>query len=58
MSKATGKSCTNCGAILDVQTVVAMQDEIGSLDERFSTLLRDEEVQKLLIRKMLQLGMK
>jgi integrase len=58
VNKATGKFCNRCGAILDVQTAVAMQDEIEGLDERFSALLQDEDVQKLLMRKMVELGIK
>ena len=33
-----------------------MQDKIESLDEKSSTLLQEEEVQKLLMRKMIELG--
>ncbi|MCJ2563219.1 MAG: tyrosine-type recombinase/integrase [Candidatus Thermoplasmatota archaeon] len=58
VNKATGKFCNRCGAILDVQTAMAMQDEIEGLDEKFSTLLQDEDVQKLLMRKMVELGIK
>jgi len=58
INKATGKFCNRCGAILDVQTAVAMQDEIEGLDEKFSALLQDEDVQKLLMRKMVELGIK
>ncbi|MCK4456477.1 MAG: tyrosine-type recombinase/integrase [Thermoplasmata archaeon] len=58
VNKATGKFCNRCGAILDVQTAVAMQDEIEGLDDKFSTLLQDEDVQKLLMRKMVELGIK
>jgi site-specific recombinase XerD len=57
-NKATGKFCSRCGAILDVQTAVAMQDEIESLDGKFSTLLQDDEVQKLLMKKMIELGIR
>ncbi len=35
-SKATGRFLTRCGAVLDVKTAVAMQDEIEDLDERFA----------------------
>lgn len=58
INKATGKFCMRCGAILDVQTAVAMQDEIKSLDEKFSTLLQEEDVQRLLLKKMMELGIK
>ena len=57
-SKATGRSCTRCEAILVVQTVVVMQDEVERPDEKFSTLLQDEDVQKLLMRKTIELGIK
>jgi integrase/recombinase XerD len=57
-NKATGKFCMRCGAILDVQTAVAMQDEIKNLDEKFSILLQDGDVQKLLIKKMIEHGVK
>lgn len=58
INKATGKFCTRCGAVLDVQTAVAMQEEIKDLDEKFSRLLQDEEVQKLLKEKIVELGIK
>lgn len=43
---------------LDAQTAVAIQNDIEDLDERFSTLLQDEDVQKLLMRKIVELGIK
>ena len=57
-SKATGRFCTRCGAILVVQTAVIMQDEVERPDEKFSTLLQDEDVQRLLMRKVIELGIK
>ncbi len=47
-----------CGAILDIQTAVVMQDEIEGPGEKFSTLLQDEDVQRLLMRRMIELGIK
>jgi len=35
-----------------------MQDEIAGLDEKFSTLLHDEDVQRLLKRRMTELGIR
>ena len=58
VSKATGRFWTLCGAILDVQTAVAIQNETEGLDKKFSTLLQDEVVQRLLMRKMIELGIK
>ncbi|MCK4444440.1 MAG: tyrosine-type recombinase/integrase, partial [Thermoplasmata archaeon] len=54
-NKGTGRFCIRCGAVLDIRTAVALQDEMRTLDEKFSTLLQDEDVQKLLLRKMTEL---
>ncbi|MCK4456267.1 MAG: hypothetical protein KAW39_00850 [Thermoplasmata archaeon] len=58
MSEATGRFCTRFGAILDMQTAGAMQDEIEGLDEKLSTLLHDEDVQRLLKRRMIERGIR
>lgn len=55
-NKATSKFCSHCGGILDIQTAVTMQEEIKKMDEKFSKLLQDEETQKFLIKKMIELG--
>lgn len=55
-SKATGRFCTRRGAILDVQTAVVMQYEIEGPDEKISTLLQNEDVQRLLKRRMIEVG--
>jgi len=57
-SKATGRFCTKCGAILDIQTAAALQDEMESVDGKLSTILQDEDVQRLLVKKMIELGIK
>ncbi len=57
-NKATGKFCSRCGGILDIQTAVSMQEEIKRRDEKFSKLLQDEETQKYLVKKMMELGIK
>ncbi len=57
-NKATGKFCSRCGGALDLQTAVTMQEEIKETDDKFSKLLQDEETQKFLIRKMIELGIK
>jgi len=58
INKATGKFCMRCGSVLDLETAVTMQDEIKGMDEKLSNLLRDEEVQKVLVKKMIELGIK
>ena len=55
---ATGKFCSRCGGVLDIQTAVTMQEEIKEMDEKFSKLLQDEETQRFLIKKMVELGIK
>jgi len=56
INKATGKFCIRCGAVLDVETALTLQDEMKKMDEKFSKLLQNRDVQKFLIKKMLQLG--
>jgi integrase len=58
LNKATGKFCTRCGAVLDIDTAIKMQDEMKKIDDQFATLLQDKEVQQLLIRKMVEMGIK
>lgn len=58
INKATGKFCMRCGSVLDLQTAVTVQDEIKDIDEKFSKLLQDEEIQKLLVKRMIELGIK
>ena len=58
INKATGKFCMRCGSVLDLETAVTLQDEIKDVDEKLSKLLQDEEVQKLLVKRMIELGIK
>jgi len=56
--ETTGRSCTKYGAILDALASVALQDEMEVLDERFSAILQDGDVQRPLTGKMRELGIK
>lgn len=56
VNKATGRFCNRCGAVLDIQTAVAMQDEIHKLDDKFSKLLQDNKVQEFLVKRLIELG--
>ncbi|MEW5760187.1 MAG: site-specific integrase [Candidatus Thermoplasmatota archaeon] len=58
INKATGKFCTRCGSVLDLDTAMKMQDEIKDMDEKFSRLLQDKEIQELLLKKIVKLGIK
>ena len=48
IGKATGRFCTRSGAILDVQTTVAVQDPIEGMDENLSILLQGQLVLALM----------
>lgn len=52
INKATGRFCTRCGAVLDLETAMAVTDEAKGLDDRLSLLLQDSEVQEVLVRKI------
>jgi integrase len=58
INKAIGKFCMRCGSVLDLDTAITMQDTMKEMDEKFSRLLQDEEIQKLLIRRMIELDIK
>jgi integrase len=57
-NKATGRFCIRCGSVLDLETAVSLQDEIRDMDEKFSKLLQDEKVQRVLIARMIELDIK
>jgi len=56
MNKATGKFCMRCGAVLDIETAVGMQEKVKELDEKFSRLLSNRSVQEFLVKKLGELG--
>ncbi len=39
-----------------VQTAVALHDQINGLDERFSILLKDKDIQMLVVKRVIELG--
>jgi integrase len=57
-NKATGRFCIRCGAVLDIDTAIQMQDEIKKIDDKFSKLLEDEEVKELLMKKIIEMESK
>jgi site-specific recombinase XerD len=58
INKATSKYCSRCGAVLDLETAMVMQEEAKDMDDKFAQLLQDEETQKFLIKKMVELDIK
>jgi site-specific recombinase XerD len=49
------KFCPDCGMILCVQTAIKLEEERAKVDQIMDMLLRDEEVRKLLARKIHEL---
>lgn len=58
INKSTGKFCIRCGAVLDLETAIAMEDKMKGLDEKLSSLLDDKDVKSLLKKKLKQKIMK
>lgn len=56
INKSSSKFCNRCGAVLDVQTAVAMQNEIEKVDEQLAKLLEDDKVQAFLVARMKEMG--
>ena len=50
--------CQKCSSILDVNTAVELDEERRKGDELMAKLMKDSEVQKLLARKIIDLGLK
>lgn len=55
VNKATGKFCTRCGCVLDLETALTMQETVERMDEKFAKLLEDKGVQKFLLKKLAKL---
>lgn len=53
---ATDKFCGRCGAVLDVDTAIELQDKMKELDDKFARVLQDKEVQQVIIKKIRELG--
>lgn len=56
LNAPTSRFCTRCGAVLDVGTAIAMEEEMKSFDEKLATLLQDEKVRKFLARRIKELS--
>ena len=49
--------CHKCGGILDVKTALEMDEERTKADELMAKLVKDPKVQKVLVRKLMDLGL-
>jgi integrase/recombinase XerD len=52
-----GRFCTLCAAPLDARTALELDKKRQSIDEVMNTLIQDSEVQQLLKKKLLELGL-
>jgi integrase/recombinase XerD len=52
-----GRFCTTCAGPLDAKTALELEGQRHAADEIMNTLIRDPEVQALLMRKLVELGL-
>lgn len=57
LNSSVSRFCTRCGAVLDVETALALEEEMSKMDEELARLLQDGEVQDFLIKRMKEIGM-
>jgi len=55
MNPATGKFCNHCGAILDLLTVMELEEKRKSMDDIMLRLVRDPETLGFLVKRLMQL---
>jgi integrase len=58
LNTATGRFCIRCGAVLDMDTAIKMQDEIKKIDDKFSEVLDDPEVREVILKKIIAMESK
>lgn len=52
----TAKFCNSCSAALDIEAAIELDSQRKVWDDRMAVLMKNPEVQELLVRKMLELG--
>ena len=50
--------CHKCGGVLDVRTALKLDEERKSSDDMMTDLVKDPEIQKMLVKKIVQMGLK
>ena len=58
MNPSAGKLCIRCGAPLDVEAAMRLEEKRKEMDDLMAALLRDPEVRSLVRRKMMEMRMK
>jgi integrase len=56
LNSSVSKFCTKCGAVLDIQTALDLEEEMEEIDNQLTDLLQDEKVQDFLIKRMKEIG--
>lgn len=57
MNSPGGKFCIKCGMPLDVKAAIEIENERKKMDDIMSALMKDSEVQKLMARKIKEMGL-
>jgi len=57
MNSPGGKFCIKCGMPLDIKAAIEIENERKKMDDIMSTLMKDSEVQRLMARKIKEMGL-
>jgi integrase/ribosomal protein L40E len=50
--------CQKCGSVLDVNTALELDDQRSKGDDLMSELVKDPEIQKILVKRIMEMGLK
>jgi integrase len=57
VNSPTGKFCMRCGSLLDIKSVISLEEKMNESNDIITTLLKDPEVHALLENKIGELGL-
>jgi len=58
MNSPSGKFCIKCGMPLDIKTAIEIENERKKMDDIMSALMKDPEIQRLMAKKIMEMGLK
>jgi len=58
INSADARFCHKCASILDVKTAIKLDEERKSSDDIMSELVKDPDIQKSLVKKIIEMGLK
>ncbi len=50
--------CQKCGSVLDVNTALELDDQRSKGDDLMAELVKDPEIQKILVKRIVEMGLK